>query len=106
MTKERFTQLVEDALRDHPAILEIAVVGIPDPQWGEIVCAVVVAHAGRQSELDVDALRAHCTDRLASYKQPRRIEFVDALPRTAATGQIQRALIVERIVSIAPRWTS
>ena len=59
---------VEDALRDHPAILEIAVVGIPDPQWGEIVCAVVVAHPGREGELDVEALRAHCRDRLASVQ--------------------------------------
>ncbi len=45
----------------------------------------------------LDALRAHCEDRLARFKQPRRIEQVDALPRTAATGQIQRTLIVERL---------
>ena len=48
---------VEDALRDHPAILEIAVVGIPDLQWGEIVCAVVVARPGREGDLDVEVLR-------------------------------------------------
>jgi fatty-acyl-CoA synthase len=92
---------VEDALRDHPAILEVAVVGIPDVQWGEIVCAVVVARAGRAGELDVEVLRAHCRDRLAPYKQPRRVELVDELPRTPATGQIQRTLIVERITSTA-----
>jgi fatty-acyl-CoA synthase len=90
---------VEDALRDHPAIAEVAVIGIPDSDWGEIVCAVIVAVPGRAAELDVDALRAHCRDRLAGYKHPRRVELVDALPRTAATGQIQRALIVERITS-------
>ena len=90
---------VEDALRDHPAILEVAVVGIPDAQWGEIVCAVVVVRPGREAELDVEILRAHCQDRLAPYKHPRRMELVDALPRTPATGQIQRALIVERITS-------
>lgn len=94
---------VEDALRDHPAIVEIAVVGLPDPQWGEIVCAVVVAHPGREAELNVNELRAHCRERLAPYKQPRRVEFVDALPRTPATGQIQRALIVERINTSTPR---
>jgi acyl-CoA synthetase (AMP-forming)/AMP-acid ligase II len=88
---------VEDALRDHPAVAEIAVVGIPDVDWGEIVCAVVVAVPGRAAELDVDALRAHCRDRLAPYKHPRRVEIVDVLPRTPATGQIQRTLIVERI---------
>ena len=90
---------VEDALRDHPAIAEVAVVGIPDAQWGEVVCAVVVAVPGREGEVEVDALRAHCRDRLAAYKHPRRVELVDALPRTPATGQIQRALIVERITS-------
>ena len=90
---------VEDALRDHPAILEVAVVGIPDVQWGEIVCAVVVVRPDRAGEVDVDALRAHCRERLAPYKHPRRVELVDALPRTPATGQIQRALIVERITS-------
>ena len=61
---------VEDALRDHPAIVEIAVVGIPDPQWGEIVCAVVVAHPGREGEVDVDVLRAHCRERLAPVQAP------------------------------------
>jgi fatty-acyl-CoA synthase len=90
---------VENALRDHPAIAEIAVVGIPDPQWGEIVCAVVVARLGREAEVDVEVLRAHCNDRLAAYKHPRRVVMVDALPRTPATGQIQRALIVERITA-------
>jgi acyl-CoA synthetase (AMP-forming)/AMP-acid ligase II len=89
---------VEDALRDHPAIADVAVVGIPDPAWGEIVCAVVVATPGHERELDVDALRAHCHDRLAAFKHPRRVELVDALPRTAATGQVQRTLVVERIV--------
>jgi acyl-CoA synthetase (AMP-forming)/AMP-acid ligase II len=89
---------VEDALRDHPAVAEVAVVGIPDPQWGEVVCAVVVAAPGRERDVDVDALRAHCRDRLAPYKHPRRVEVVDALPRTAATGQVQRTLLVERIV--------
>lgn len=89
---------VEDALRDHPAIAEVAVVGIPDTEWGEIVCAVVVPVAGRAHEIDVDRLRAHCRDRLAAYKHPRRVELVDALPRTEATGQVQRTLIVERIV--------
>jgi len=89
---------VEDALRDHPAVVEVAVVGIPDAEWGEIVCAVVVAVPGREGDVDVDALRTHCRDRLAAYKQPRRVELVDALPRTPATGQIQRTLIVERIV--------
>ncbi|MSO79790.1 MAG: hypothetical protein EXQ79_09330 [Acidimicrobiia bacterium] len=88
---------VETILADHPAIAEVAVVGVPDVQWGEVVCAVVVVHPGRETEVSVDALRAHCEGRLAGFKQPRRVELVDALPRTAATGQIQRALLVDRI---------
>jgi acyl-CoA synthetase (AMP-forming)/AMP-acid ligase II len=75
------------------------VVGIPDARWGEVVCAVVVAAPGREDEIDVDALRAHCDGRLAAFKQPRRVELVAALPRTAATRQIQRTLLVEQIAS-------
>ena len=89
---------VEDALRDHPSIDEVAVVGLPDPEWGELVCAVVVTSA----TVDLDDLRAHGEGRLASFKRPRRVEIVDALPRTMATGQIQRTLIVERIQAQRP----
>ena len=70
-------------------------VGVPDVEWGEIVTAVVVTRAG--ATLTVEALRAHCDGRLAGFKQPRRLAVVDQLPRTAATGQIQRPLIVERL---------
>jgi acyl-CoA synthetase (AMP-forming)/AMP-acid ligase II len=90
---------VEAILADHPAIAEVAVVGIPDADWGEIVCAVVVAHAGQAAGVGVNSLRAHCEGRLAGFKQPRRVEVVDELPRTAATGQIQRTLLVERITA-------
>ena len=89
---------VEAVLNTHPAIGEIAVVGVPDPQWGEVVTAVVVVRAGTTAP-DLDALRSFCTGRLAAFKQPRRLAVVDALPRTAATGQVQRTLIVERLQS-------
>jgi fatty-acyl-CoA synthase len=88
---------VEAVLAQHPAVDEVAVVGIPDPQWGEVICAVVVPKAG--AELDLEALQKHCEGRLARFKQPRRLELVESLPRTAATGQIQRTLIVERIAA-------
>lgn len=88
---------VEAALLTHPDVEEVAVVGVPDPSWGERVCAVVVARAGASPELA--DLQAHCTARLASYKKPRQLERVDALPRTAATGQVQRALLVQRILT-------
>jgi acyl-CoA synthetase (AMP-forming)/AMP-acid ligase II len=89
---------VEAALRDHPALADVAVVGLPDPQWGEVVTAVVVLVAGA-ARPGVDGLRAHVGDRLAAYKHPRRVEVVDELPRTPATGQVQRPLIVERLLA-------
>ena len=70
---------------------------MPDAQWGEVVTAVVVVAARRRRRSTVDALRAFCAGRLAAFKQPRRLAVVDALPRTAATGQVQRPLIVERL---------
>jgi acyl-CoA synthetase (AMP-forming)/AMP-acid ligase II len=86
---------VEAVLASHPAVSEVAVVGVADAQWGEVVCAVVVAAA----PVELDDLRAFCADRLAAFKHPRRLERVDALPRTAATGQVQRTLLVERLAT-------
>jgi fatty-acyl-CoA synthase len=87
---------VEAVVGAHPDVAEVAVVGVPDAQWGETVTAVVVLRDG-SGALDVAAVRAHCEGRLASFKQPRRVEVVDALPRTPATGQVQRTLIVEQL---------
>jgi fatty-acyl-CoA synthase len=89
---------VEAALATHPDIAEIAVVGVPDPAWGETVTAVIVLRPGADP-IDLAAIRAHCDGRLASFKQPRRLEVVPGLPRTAATGQVQRTLIVEQLQS-------
>jgi acyl-coenzyme A synthetase/AMP-(fatty) acid ligase len=66
-----------------------------------VVTAVVVVHAGTTPP-DLAGLRSFCDGRLAPFKQPRRLALVDALPRTAATGQIQRTLIVERLQSTPP----
>jgi acyl-CoA synthetase (AMP-forming)/AMP-acid ligase II len=88
---------VEAALVDAPGVAEVAVVGVPDPEWGERVCAVVVPAPDAAPSLD--ALRAHCAGRLAGFKHPRRLELVRELPRTEATRQVQRALLVERIVT-------
>jgi acyl-CoA synthetase (AMP-forming)/AMP-acid ligase II len=89
---------VEAAIATHPAIAEVAVVGLPDAEWGEIVTAVVVVRADAVAPT-VEQLRAHIADRLASFKHPRRLEIVEALPRTAATGQVQRPLILERLLA-------
>jgi acyl-CoA synthetase (AMP-forming)/AMP-acid ligase II len=89
---------VELALADHPALLDVAVVGIPDAQWGEVVCAAVVVRDGEDAP-DVEALRAHVGDRLARFKHPRMIVVLDEVPRTPATRQVQRRLIIEQVTS-------
>jgi acyl-CoA synthetase (AMP-forming)/AMP-acid ligase II len=89
---------VERALADHPTIAEVAVVGLPDPEWGELVCAAVVVRDGATAPT-VEDLRAHCDGRLAGFTQPRRVAVVTAVPLTAATGQVQRTLLVERITA-------
>lgn len=92
---------VEAVLLEHPGVDDVAVVGIPDPEWGEIVCAVVVVSPGAQPP-DLAELREYCDTRLARYKHPRRLAVVDEIPRTAATRQVQRHLLAERIKSTAP----
>jgi acyl-CoA synthetase (AMP-forming)/AMP-acid ligase II len=87
---------VEAVLGAHPDVAEVAVVGVPDVEWGEVVTAVVVVREGAPP-VTVESLREFCADRLAGFKRPRRVAVVDALPRTAATGQIQRTLIVEQL---------
>jgi acyl-CoA synthetase (AMP-forming)/AMP-acid ligase II len=88
---------VEAALAGHPRVVDLAVVGLPDAQWGEIVCVVVVASEDGAAP-SLDDLLAHGGDRLAKFKRPRRIEVIDEIPRTPATNQVQRRLLIERIV--------
>jgi benzoate-CoA ligase family protein len=78
---------VESALVEHPDVLEAAVVGDRDDDGLETVVAFVVARSGRT--IDAAALEAHCRDRMAAFKRPRRIVAVDVLPKTA-TGKVQR----------------
>jgi fatty-acyl-CoA synthase len=78
---------VEDAVFSHPAVAEVAVIGIPDDKWGELVTALVVVAEGEQvSEADIVG---HCRGKIAGYKIPKKVEFRDAIPRTA-TGKIQK----------------
>jgi acyl-coenzyme A synthetase/AMP-(fatty) acid ligase len=86
---------VEEALRSHPAVRECAVVGIPDPERGQIVHADVIAAPGTATgDALADELRRHVRTVTAPYKYPRSIRFVDALPRTT-TGKIRRSAVRE-----------
>jgi malonyl-CoA/methylmalonyl-CoA synthetase len=78
---------VEDVLLEHPAVAEVAVVGEPSDEWGEVVVAVVVPAT---DDRDADALLAFAAEELAPYKRPRRVRYVDALPRNAL-GKVVRA---------------
>jgi acyl-CoA synthetase (AMP-forming)/AMP-acid ligase II len=83
---------VEDRLMAHPAVREVAVIGIPDEKWGELVTALVVTDG---SGVTAEDLITHCRGALAGFKCPKRVEFVTELPRTA-TGKLQKFKLRER----------
>jgi acyl-CoA synthetase (AMP-forming)/AMP-acid ligase II len=84
---------VERVLYEHPAVLEAAVVGRPDPRWGEVPVAFVVCRAGVSAT--EDEVREFCRARLARYKVPRAVRFVDALPRNPS-GKVLKRILRER----------
>ena len=82
---------VEAVIYQHPAVLEAAVFGIPDPQWGELVMACVVLKPG--ATVTADPLIAHCRQFLAGYKIPRRIEFsAEELPKSGSGKILKKSL--------------
>lgn len=82
---------VEAALLAHPDVMECAVIGLPDDRWGEAVTALVVS-----ADRDEKALIAHCKSVLAPFKVPKRVIFVQELPRTA-TGKVQKATLRRKL---------
>jgi long-chain acyl-CoA synthetase len=87
---------VDSVLLDHPAVADAAAIGVPNTEWGEEVLAVLELRAGLAPSHELaDELVAFCRDRLAHYKCPRRVEFVDELPRQD-NGKIYKRLLRDR----------
>jgi fatty-acyl-CoA synthase len=84
---------VEELLSQHPAVSDVAVIGVPDAEFGQLLAAFVVVHPERS--LTSDDVRAHVRGHLARHKVPRRVEFVDQLPRNEA-GKVLRTSLAER----------
>jgi acyl-CoA synthetase (AMP-forming)/AMP-acid ligase II len=92
-----FPREVEQAVMTHPAVQDCAVVGIPDPKWGEAVMAAVELRPG--AALDIEQLLAHCRARLGGLKTPKSIKIMDCLPRSSAGKVLRREVR-------APYWAN
>jgi acyl-CoA synthetase (AMP-forming)/AMP-acid ligase II len=90
-----YSREVENALMSHPAVLEAAVVGGPDPRWGETVVAFVVKRP--DATVFAEEIVEHCRTAIAPYKRPRDVRFIDALPKLP-NGK------VEKFKLRAPLW--
>lgn len=91
---------IEELLSHHPAIVDVAVMGVPDEQFGQVLAAFVVSAHGLTS----DEVRAHVRDNLARHKVPRHVVFVDALPRNA-TGKVVKRALAEMMPTESGRTT-
>ena len=91
---------VENAIYGHPSVAEVAVVGVPDSRWGETVRAVVVPKPG--ATIEADEVIAWARQRIASYKVPRSIEVVDALPKNASGKVLRREVRARVLAQVKP----
>ena len=87
---------VEAVLARHPAVAEVAVVGRPDPTWGEAVHAVIIPVAGQADAVSADDIVSWCRDNLAHFKCPKSVEFAASLPRTT-TGKVLKRELREQL---------
>jgi acyl-CoA synthetase (AMP-forming)/AMP-acid ligase II len=87
---------IEEVLSGHPSVLDVAVVGVPDEEWGQRIEAAIVLRPGASP--DEDAIRDFARKSLRSSKTPERIYFVDELPRTE-TGKLVRRDVLKQLAS-------
>jgi fatty-acyl-CoA synthase len=90
---------IEQRLHEHPAVHEAAVVGVPDAEWGESLVAFIVLRSGAQAT--PGELIEHVREKLADYKRPRRVLFLDALPRTPTGKVLKRELKLQVTAQVA-----
>jgi long-chain acyl-CoA synthetase len=95
---------VESAVYTHPSVLEVVVLGVPDDEWGEVVCAFVALKPGHTAS--VDELYQHCRSLLSSYKSPRLIEIHDELPKSPMGKLLKTELRADLIEKRAGSVTS
>ena len=81
---------MERALASHPAVAQVAVIGVPHEKWGESVHAVVVLKSGAEATLE--SIQGHCRELIAGYKIPRSAEFVDVLPLSSVGKVLKNEL--------------
>ena len=85
---------IERAIETHPAVAGVAVIGVPDPKWGEVGKAIVELNPGEA--LSCGKLQDFLSDRLGKFKIPKYMVVVDELPRTAASGKIQKFMLKDK----------
>ena len=95
---------IEEALRDNPAVAEVAVIGLPDEVWGDRVVAVIVPAPGAEAACATEALRAWARPRLAAYKIPREAVLVTSLPRNPL-GKVVKPELIQFLLATQPRAT-
>jgi acyl-CoA synthetase (AMP-forming)/AMP-acid ligase II len=85
-----YSREIEDVIIKHPAVLEVAVIGVPDEKWGESIKAIVSLREGKKAT--EEEIISFCKEYLASFKKPKSVEFIDAIPKNAYGKVLKREL--------------